>query len=202
MADDWIKMRKELEEDPAVLAICNHTGLNQFYIVGALHRIWSWADSHCDQRGNVDGVTLSDIDRMVNVKDFGLLLTSEKICWLARTETGLRFPKFSRHMSQSAKRRALNARRMRAKRNAQKTHNLRTRGEQKRVKKRKRKESGEATPSRGESGGRSPGRDGPDPQVLADLRQLQDYEAQGLSRGEALAKLDANGKPEKSSEIV
>lgn len=41
MAGDWIKMRVDLDGDPAVISISAKTGKEVLWVVGALHRFWS-----------------------------------------------------------------------------------------------------------------------------------------------------------------
>lgn len=108
MAGDWIKMRKELPEDPAVIAMAAELNMDEFAIVGRLHRLWSWADSHtCD--GNAIGVTISFIDRFIDAPGFANALVNAG--WLIVTNDGILFPKFDRHNGKPAKTRALTARR-------------------------------------------------------------------------------------------
>lgn len=118
MAKDWIKMRVDLSEDPAVIGIASSLGIDEFSVVGRLHRVWSWADSHTVD-GNAHSVTVSWLDRLVCVEGFGKAMVA--VGWLEETEDGMRFPKFERHNTQSGKRRALAAKRAekhRAKSNA------------------------------------------------------------------------------------
>ena len=46
MAGDWIPMRVDLADDPAVISIATATGLDELAVVGRLHRLWSWANRH------------------------------------------------------------------------------------------------------------------------------------------------------------
>lgn len=48
-ADDWIKMRVHLRDDPGTVMIQAKTGLDLDTIVGKLHRFWSWADAHVSE---------------------------------------------------------------------------------------------------------------------------------------------------------
>jgi len=109
MAVDWIKMRKELAQDVAVIAMCDKLNLDEYSVVGRLHAVWSWADGQiaegCD--GNAHGVTLAFFDRYVGVAGFSAAMVA--VGWLEQTDTGIRFPKFERHNTQTAKTRALTA---------------------------------------------------------------------------------------------
>ncbi|TWT29320.1 hypothetical protein KOR34_52300 [Posidoniimonas corsicana] len=119
MAGDWIKMRSGLCDEPEVIALAACTGLDEDAVVGKLHRLWAWADQKCAD-GNAPGVTTSWIDRYVRADGFAAALV--EVGWLESTESGVRFPKWERHMSKNAKRRALTATRAanhRTKRNAE-----------------------------------------------------------------------------------
>ncbi len=113
MAASWIKMRTDLVDDPAVIAIATSTGLSEDTVVGKLHRLWSWADRHTID-GNAPGVTEKWIDRFLGVDGIAQALNSAQ--WLVLTSSNdapnVLFPRFDRHNSQSAKSRALTAKRV------------------------------------------------------------------------------------------
>ena len=109
MAGDWIKMRVDLRTDPGVIVICEMTDLDEDSVVGKLHRIWSWADTQVSRSGHAVGVTQKWIDRYLGVEGFAIALV--KAGWLRADDDGISFPNFDRHMSQTAKERALAARR-------------------------------------------------------------------------------------------
>lgn len=46
MAGDWIKMRSDLSDDPAVFKIAGALNLDRFSVIGRLHAFWAWADKH------------------------------------------------------------------------------------------------------------------------------------------------------------
>lgn len=113
MAGDWIKMRTDLADDPAVIAIAVEAGIDEFSVVGKLHKLWSWADRHCNAdgngNGNASGVTILWIDRFVGTANFGQAMLD--VGWLHELESGVQFPKFDRHNTKTAKERALTAKR-------------------------------------------------------------------------------------------
>ena len=109
MAGDWIPMRCDLADDPAVIAISTATGLDAYGVVGRLHRIWSWANQHTTN-GNAVSVTEKWVDRYTDCDGFCAAMISAH--WLTTTETGFRFPKFDTWNSQSGKKRALTNRRV------------------------------------------------------------------------------------------
>lgn len=119
MAGDWIPMRHDLPDDPAVIAIATATGLDEFGVIGRLHRLWSWADRQTTN-GNAPGVTVSWLNACAGRDGFAEAMLS--VGWLALTKEGISIPKFDEYISESAKVRALAARRARkfrtAKRNA------------------------------------------------------------------------------------
>lgn len=106
--NEWIKIRLNLSDDPAVIGIAAATGLDEFGIVGRLVALWSWADKHTVD-GDAPSVTQAWLDRHVNAPGFAEEMIAQG--WLEQTSTGIRFPKFSEHNGQSAKRRALTANR-------------------------------------------------------------------------------------------
>lgn len=103
MAGDWIKMRVDLADDPAVIGMADRLGVDEFAIVGRLHRLWSWADAQ-SRDGHAYGVTKAWIDKYVRCDGFATQM--QTVSWLTVTETGIEFPKFSRHNGETAKTRA------------------------------------------------------------------------------------------------
>ena len=114
MAIDWIKMRVNLIDDPAVLVIANATGIDEFGVIGRLHKLWSWADQQTTD-GNAPGVTnvaaRAWLDRYLSCTGFADALVA--VGWLEIDETGMRLPNFDRHNGQSGKQRAVTAKRVR-----------------------------------------------------------------------------------------
>jgi hypothetical protein len=114
MAGDWIKMRLDLPEDPAVIEMADITGLEEQCIVGYLHAVWSWASRHCND-GTVTGVTLNSFKRVTRCND--VVDAMVKVGWLLVSDVDgrpvLEFPNWDRHNSQSAKQRALTTARVR-----------------------------------------------------------------------------------------
>lgn len=113
MAGDWIKMRVDLAEDPAVISMAAKLQMDEFCIVGRLHKLWSWADKHCST-GHAKGVTFVWIDKHVGHTGFAECL--QLVGWLEITETGISFPRFARHNGESAKKRLEAAERKRLQR--------------------------------------------------------------------------------------
>jgi hypothetical protein len=103
MAGDWIKMRIDLSDDPAVIGMACALGVDEYSIVGRLHKLWSWADKHCDN-GHAKSVTFVWIDRYVCLDSFSECMSS--VGWLQKVDGGILFPHFDRHNGKSAKVRA------------------------------------------------------------------------------------------------
>lgn len=121
MAGDWLQIRHDLREDPSVIAITEAVeGLaDEDHTCGKLLRIWTWADRQTID-GNARSVTAAYVDRYVGVPGFAQAMADAE--WLTIISDGITFPKFDRYISETAKTRALTARRARksrAKSNAQ-----------------------------------------------------------------------------------
>lgn len=108
MAGDWIPMRLDLIEDPAVIQIATVLGMDEYGVVGRLHRVWSWINTQ-SRNGHAPGVTTSWLDRYVSATGFADAMV--KAGWLIVDATGLTFPKFDNWNSQGAKARLLATRR-------------------------------------------------------------------------------------------
>lgn len=110
MAGDWIKVESVTPDKPEVFQIAETLGIDPDAVVGKLVRLWIWADQQTYE-GDAGSVTLTQLDRITNAQGFGnaMLLSG----WLVQDDRGLVFPRFERHNGQTAKSRALSARRMR-----------------------------------------------------------------------------------------
>lgn len=81
MSGDCIKMRTDLSEDPAVIAMSMRLKIDEFGIVGRLHKLWSWADTHLSD-GHAVGVSTAWIDQYVHCDGFSIALLS--VGWLGQ----------------------------------------------------------------------------------------------------------------------
>lgn len=115
MAGDWIPIRCDLLDDPAVIAVANATGLDEYSVVGRLVKLWGWANRHTVD-GNAASVTETFLSRYLDLDGTGAAFVGALVAsgWLDRIDGGLRFPKFDRWNSHSAKQRVLTARRVAA----------------------------------------------------------------------------------------
>ena len=114
MAQDWIKMREALHEDPAVLQMAALLGTRPEHVVGYCHKFWSWVSRNCHD-GSVTGVTTLSLDAVLNLPGFCDMLVT--VGWLEYDDADGRpvitIPHFDRHLSEGAKARALAAERQR-----------------------------------------------------------------------------------------
>ncbi len=109
MAGDWIKMRTNLDTDPRVCEIADRLQIPELQVVGCLWKLWSWADEHTVD-GNAVSVTKVTLDRFCGVTGFAQALAN--VGWLDGIDRSLTFPRFSEHNGQTAKTRALTAKRV------------------------------------------------------------------------------------------
>jgi hypothetical protein len=104
MAGDWIKMRCNLDTDPAVFQMAAALQMDELAVVGRLWKVWAWADQHCADC-NAVSVTTNVLDRITTTPGFAEAM--RKVGWLEGREGALSFPHFDRHNGQTAKKRAL-----------------------------------------------------------------------------------------------
>lgn len=115
MAGDWMKIDLDLPDKPEIYSISGMLNIPPEQVVGCLIKVWAWFDKHTVD-GNAYGVTYSLPDRISNVTGFGEAMML--VGWLEQNDKTLTMPKFSRHTSESAKQRALTAKRVQKLRNA------------------------------------------------------------------------------------
>lgn len=106
MAGDWIKMEKGLPDKPEVRRLSRALGMSRYDVVGRLHAVWSWADTHSFSGSNMD-ISEEDIDDIADFDGFAAAL--RQVGWLRGRAAALEFPNFGRHNGQTAKSRALEA---------------------------------------------------------------------------------------------
>jgi len=104
MAGDWIKMRCNLDTDPAVFQMAAALQMDELAVVGRLWKVWAWADQHIADC-NAVSVTTNVLDRITTTPGFAEAM--RKVGWLEGREGALSFPHFDRHNGQTAKKRAL-----------------------------------------------------------------------------------------------
>ena len=109
MAGEWIKVEVALDTKPEVFAMASALDRDPLHIVGMLWKVWAWADTHT-LSGNAISVTSVTLDRLTNCPGFSDAL--RKVGWLEGRDGLLSFPRFERHNGQTAKDRALTAKRV------------------------------------------------------------------------------------------
>src|SRR3990167_6258070 len=114
MAGDWIKMEHDLPDKPEVVAVSERLNIDRFSVVGRLHRLWSWFDRHTEN-GNASNVTPAFLNSLVALDGFASAL--ESVGWLSIRSGSICVPNFDRHISKSAKHRALGRERVKRSRN-------------------------------------------------------------------------------------
>lgn len=122
MAGDWIKMRTNLDTDPRVFALSSKTGAHVQHVKGALHWLWSQADTHTTD-GKLWGYVPEQVDQTVGIPGFcsaleGLKKAGKPWPWLKIGDGFVQVPDFGKHNGESAKKRAQGALRASRKRHA------------------------------------------------------------------------------------
>lgn len=113
MAGDWLKMELCLPHKPEVLAMSAKTGMEPDLIVGKCFRLWSWFDQHTKE-GNSAGVTLVTLSYAIGNGDANIAFLDalKSVGWIVEDEQGISLPNFDRHNGETAKTRALTAKRV------------------------------------------------------------------------------------------
>lgn len=109
MAGDWIKIEATTPDKPEVYAIAERLGIQPEHAFGCLGVLWIWADQQTFD-GNASGVTKLLVDRKTGVTGFADAMV--EVGWLEPTEKGLAFTNFDRHNGNTAKKRAVTAKRV------------------------------------------------------------------------------------------
>ena len=113
MAGDWIPMRLDLNEDPAVIYMADKLDVREEVVVGYLHKVWSWASRQC-HAGSVTNVTLMSLGRVTNLHGFPELMRDAGWLVEGKDDQGvpfIEFPNWQNWLSQSAKKRIQDAKR-------------------------------------------------------------------------------------------
>jgi hypothetical protein len=125
MAGDWLKIREDLHEDPAVLRMAAALETRPEHVVGYCLRFWGWVSRNVSLENrdacpsaSVVGVPILSIESVLHLPGFLPLL--REVGWLEYDETAkpivVTIPKFERHLSETAKQRALAAEKKRRQR--------------------------------------------------------------------------------------
>ena len=109
MAGDWIKIEKSTLKKPEVFRIAEQLGIHHAHAFGLCVEFWSWCDDQLTEC-NAKGVTEKFVDAIVSHCGFASALLS--VGWLQVRSGSLVIPNFDRHLAESAKNRALTAKRV------------------------------------------------------------------------------------------
>ncbi len=101
---DWLKVEHCLGDKPEVVVMASHLGMDRFAVVGRLLAVWTWFDCHT-LNGNARSVPGSFIDTLIGCAGFAEAM--QLAGWLNAENGGISVPNFGRHISKSAKARAL-----------------------------------------------------------------------------------------------
>lgn len=104
----WIKLENNLHDKPEVWQIAGALELDPDAVVGKLTRLWIWFDEQTE-KGNAPSVTKALLDRQVGVTGFCDQVIAAG--WLIEENGKISIPNFDRHNSETAKTRALTAKR-------------------------------------------------------------------------------------------
>ncbi len=104
MAGDWLKIEKATARKPEVLQIAESLGVTPDEAFGMCFRFWSWCDDNMETC-NARGVTPVTLNMLLGRDGFAQALV--KCGWLLVRDGSLEVPNFDRHLSMSAKKRAL-----------------------------------------------------------------------------------------------
>ena len=110
MAGEWIKFEANTPEKQEVFTITVAMGWDDPDLtVGKLLKVWRWFDQQTVD-GNAPRVTAALMDRIIGVTGFAQAMCD--VGWLIADEHGITLPNFERHNGQTAKNRALTAKRV------------------------------------------------------------------------------------------
>ncbi len=117
MAGDWIKIEHALPSKPEVMAIASQLGIDEFAVVGHLVSFWSWVDQNMSPNCPSVMGTKAGLDRVAGRGGFVDAMVS--VGWLRFSGGMIEAPNYDHHLSESAKKRAADARKKEAQRKNQ-----------------------------------------------------------------------------------
>lgn len=108
MALEWLKFEQHTSNKPEVWEMANRLGIDPDAVVGKLLRVWGWF-SNQTTNGDAPSVTKALLDRDCGVTGFCNAMIEAG--WMIEENGRIRLPNFDRHNSETAKKRALTAKR-------------------------------------------------------------------------------------------
>ena len=107
MAGEWLKIEHHVAEKPEVLQIAATCEMDPDLVVGRLIKVWSWASRNCPAGGRTHIAALQHLNTIGGHERFAESMVEAG--WLKIKDAEMTFVNFDRHISQSAKERALNS---------------------------------------------------------------------------------------------
>lgn len=104
----WILYNKGLDKRPQIVRTMSACSLDRWRAVGAWLTLWEWADDVTED-GFVPHVTPADVDTIVGVP--GFFAVGVEVGWLSQVTGGIRLVDFTEYNTDSAKKRAKDAKR-------------------------------------------------------------------------------------------
>lgn len=112
MAGDWLKIEASTPDKPEVFEIATQCKISTADAFGRLFLVWRLFDQHTES-GNASNVTWAYLDHVVGVSGFAEAMHA--VGWLeggSDGAAGVTLPNFARHNGNTAKNRALTAKRV------------------------------------------------------------------------------------------
>ena len=105
----WIKLETHTFDKVEVFSIAQELGIDPDAVVGKCCRVWAWFDANTTD-GITKSVTTALLDRYCGITGFSQAMVN--VGWMVLEGGNLYLPNYDRHNSQTAKDRALNAKRV------------------------------------------------------------------------------------------
>jgi len=115
MAGDWIKIETALPHKPEVMQLADLLGIDELQVVGHLVLFWSWVDGQMSSECPRVVATKRGLDRASCRQGFADALV--KVGWLEIDGASIQIPNMDYHLSDSAKKRARDAKNKKRRRN-------------------------------------------------------------------------------------
>jgi len=104
----WIKIETCTPDKPEIWQLAAELDIDPDAAFGKLFRMWVWFDAHTEN-GDAPSVTVVTLDRLVGCHGFASGVI--KVGWLIEKDGRIMVPNFGRHNGETAKKRALTAKR-------------------------------------------------------------------------------------------
>lgn len=105
----WIKLETHTFDKVEVFSMAQELGIDPDSVVGKCCRVWAWFDANTTD-GITKSVTTALLDRYCGITGFSQAMVN--VGWMVIEDGNLFLPNYDRHNSQTAKDRALNAKRV------------------------------------------------------------------------------------------